>query len=502
MKINLPIHPNLKADIEKYKAARDFVLGDVINSNYIVPYSTDYKYDSSGDQAGLNQHYSDRVKRSYNINLTEAVLEQHRITLAQPMSLGGQEESEELQDFISDVDGEGSSLDDFIRQTLWEYGGLGTAAILTEAPVMDPDGTSRLFEAEQRPYWRLYSAFQVRYWERFEFGSERGKVRQVILENAPQVDAMGESRRHFLWYYFPEGSGVYSVREVVSLPMEENDKETGENFEVISDEANPGGLSEIPVVILGGSHSDSFTCRIWPLNHALLNRLSVLTNINYHHGFPKVFVTGVSDSEEFRKSGEYIVNSINNPNAKVLQLEPGNPSAVFEEIRMLLHNIKLIAGFKLTQLTADDTRQTQSAESKSKDLQLLANFYNDTALYLERKFSQAMTHVATFLGVEEEINVQIGRDFGLEDDALDLAMDELVLSTVTAYLDEASANEVVKAITLRRISDMRIAGVGDETENETRQRLREIIANASPKASRIRGLSPLSTQNIDSALDE
>jgi hypothetical protein len=334
----------------------------------------------------------------------------------------------------------------------------------------------------------MYDAFRVRYWERFETGAKRGELSNALLENGMTVDSDGNMRRNFLWYYFNGESEAYSVRHVQSDALSKGAFQWAEDgdaeYDILSDEINPGGLTEIPVVVFGGCHKDSFTWRIWPLNYALLNRLSVLSNINYHHGFPKVFVTGISDTNELKQAGEYVVNAITNDNAKVLQLQPGDPKAVFEEIRMILHNLKLIAGFKLTQLTADDTRQSQSAESKSKDLQLLANFYDDTAQYLQAQFTLAMKHVGVFLGVQnpEEITLQIGRDFGLVNDEFDLQADELVIATVSSFFDADTANEVIKAITTRRIADLRIVGVGDESADDTRQRLSEVVAGAAPRA--------------------
>jgi hypothetical protein len=195
------------------------------------------------------QAYAIRVGRSMLFNAyRDSIVGLGERPFAEAVSLG-EGASEQLTDFVEDVDGEGRTMNDFSRELLRDGINRGVSGILVDFPPAPPDLT---LEQEQRlglrPFWSHVPSTRVIGWRSERYRGEETLTQLRITENVVvPVDEYGEKT-------------VARVREYRRrLPTEENEADDeGETFWVLwekgdDDEWHPvdGGpvtLNVIPFV--------------------------------------------------------------------------------------------------------------------------------------------------------------------------------------------------------------------------------------------------------------
>lgn len=467
--VELPEHPIAKKDKQYFDEVSKFADGEELGE-FILPYLTEGE-----TEAGVKD-FEARKNRAYSMNKIFPILETHRATMAQPITIGGFEESKKEQ--LEDVDGFGKNAKRMFSDALFEFMKSGLYCILVEAPAEAPQTLQDETQSNFRPFQVLYEAPKIRYWSRFKDGAERGALSDLILENDP-VLIDDELQRSFRRYRREQGAGFYSVTDYV---MKADPSAKSDRFEEVSRVEVVG--DKIPAVVHGEGRKTSFVRHVVRDSKALLNKLSSLDNTNYKQAFQRVVVFSDAnfDEKKVQYVGEGIITVVPDAKGRLQEIPPGNPEALDREIDRLSTHIMRLGMFRMTQITSDDSKQQQSAEAKAKDLGILNNIYKDTLDDFERVLTQVYRLMRWYQDKNaplDDVSVSISRDFGLVDSELELATDSLVMNWLNE-LDPETAHQVKKAIVARYINDMRFLADEEQNADEVRAELIEIVRAAKP----------------------
>jgi len=466
----LKYHADYKKQERTWIAHRDFADGShdlVATRAYVPPYKTDLqpKFESEAT-------YANRLARTVNINITAPILDEH--THASGREITVQNFDDDVhQDILEDPAQNGENVRVAFRRALSKYYRDGCLGILVERG-KDPNPAIRSFQV-------MYETLTIRDWEYFSEGPRRGQLRMVLLQDANVVRdkrIYHRARR----YELTDESLNYIWKIYESEPKDPGLKLFEEpRYKLI--EEGEGEFGEIPFVLMGRGIKDSAVKDVVPLNIGILNRNSILSNINYHQGFRVPVFTGVGDLNEIGPVSEYNAVALSNPTAGVTTIDAGDPVAIEKERNFLIHWAKRVGMKQFKQLLDDMTKQVQSAESKAQDLIALKEFYNETLDFFEGWLSAVYRLHAKFENVNisddalQAIKVSISRDFELEDKEAQLQEDTVVRLMVDS-LDEETRLEIIKAILKRYISGMEFIPSESMTEDEERMRYLELIENA------------------------
>lgn len=454
-----------KEALPKYEATRDFADGApeaVCNQTYIIPYASDLT--SEAQAKGLLQN---RIDRTTNINVCGPTIEEHLRLCSKEITVQGFEgDKQEL--ILKDVTGYGDSAKQGLRKAAEMRLRDGCAGVLVEN---DPEPGE-----QTRSFQIFYEALNILELEYFHSGIDKGRVKRVVLRNANALGDDGKMHARAKCYYKESDSaGIVNV-EVWEF---ESDNLANDELTYAVIETHEIRLPYVPFIPLGRGPADSLIRDIWPINKGILNTNSILQNINYHQGFKTTVFFNVGD-EGLGQVAEYSAIAVDGLQADLKQIEPGDPVAVEKYRNFLIHWAKRIGMHQLRQLQDDFTKNTQSAESKSKDLAAFEDFCNDLCDELEQKLEEVYKlHLLyenenTGQDALDNVRVTISRDFNLTDTEYELQKDAL-LWTWAAEMPQEALQALKKQIIKKYVSEMKLIPGEQLTEEEERKELLELI---------------------------
>lgn len=508
----LTLHRNYTAHAQTYKDISAAKIGGLVTSQYITQYSTEKGEEGSQDGEKI---FANRLARTYNINVTNPTIIQHRASLAQPIDVTGFESTDKL---LEDVDGQGNSASKIYRDTLDAYLTYGFCGRLVETPVSTAANRKQEVEQRIRPYQQLYGPLEILNWQFFSDVGRQGQLEEIWLLSAhKKVD--GKWRASVRQYVFPEDSATYVAQDWISK-SEHKPNSPLNDIDIEPDGDPRSGRERIPFVMFGEGPQDSVVCDVFKLNIAITNRISVLSNVLYNQGFQRSVAVGVDGSkpEGLKKIGEMIMGWISTPGAKIETIPAGEAKALFEELRMLFNWAKRIGGKQWNQMLDDSSKQVQSAESKAKDLIVLQNFYDETADMFELREGRVYRHMAraanknlTWEQAIETVRVTIGRDFGLVDREMQALVRAQALQ-IASKLDDETELEIIKVCLKPLIADMHVLPGDDGKQESERRRIMDLIDKASlkslrggtgaNKAAQFLGETPVDETDIEANVEE
>lgn len=474
-KLSFANHPELVRYWDDYCSVRDFEDGCVSRvSRHLQPHRSETDNTPEGAAS-----FANRQARLYNVNLVGPYLFLHWCHMSQPITLGGMD-SDAMKAIEDDVTGFGDDYTQAARDVLWLYERDGRVGVLVDGPsqIADDRETARL--NEERSYQVIYDATKIRDWEVFTSGPRKGQLSRLVLEQ-PDMSADGKTYELFRMFVQPPEEGA--LFQWFDLRAQEERKDYSlitqgkQEYEVVA--SGTGGLTEIPFVIMGDGPEESFAKDSWPLNKAWLNLNSVLSNIIYNQGFQRSIFSGIS-KEELTKMTEWTVTVVHGENAQIFTIPPGDPVAAQQECDKVKREAHRRAKFEFNQL-ADDTREVQSAESKSKDLVVQKVIYDNTLDYLEATLLKIYRFHAEFENENpDNITVSIARDYGIEDTTAETAEMEAVWTEAR----ELGVIELRKEILKMRASRLKFLPDDGEDVAAVRARVLEAIDAAQAPADR------------------
>lgn len=449
---------------------RDFADGSheaVVNKRYIPPYKTELMQEAESQAI-----YANRLDRTVNINVTGPILDEHVHAAGKSLTIQGFE-GDKAEAIKANVNGFGESAQVAFRRQLELYFRDGFGGILIE--------NDRAPQENTRSFQVRYEALSILNWRYFEEGNRKGALKEILLQDDAVYGKNGR-RLRARRYYFEDEAINYSWEILESEIVNDYVMKIEDTRYHIIERGN-GELPVIPFVITGMGPNESAIKDVAPINKAILNRNSILSNINYHQGFRVPVFTGVSSLKDIEPVAEYLAVVLPNPESSVTMLDAGDPVAVREERNFLMHWAKRIGMRQFKQLQDDMTRQTQSAESKAKDLHSLEDWYNETLDFFEGWLEDVYRMHARFENVTitdnelADINVSISRDFELTDTAFELQKDSILWLWANEMDAETSAM-IKKALLKKYASEIRLVPGDNGPEEEERQVILKQVTNS------------------------
>lgn len=409
--MKISVHPEIKNHVSFFEGVQAFLDGSVAKvSDYLI------KYDSeSSDTPEASRAWAGRKRRLYNKNWVKPFHSLHLGHLSQEMTLNVGDE-DVWTAILENADRKGKSFKTLSREYLADYLSNGLVGVLVDGPARTASTLAEAQANNERSWQVKYSALDVVNWKRFATGPLMGELQEVVLrEGTVKIDDKEHER---LRRFYREGDSVaYQILVAQNeIKGEGNPFKDEREFDVVEEGVLP--LTYIPFVFFGEGPESSVVGSLWELNAAIMNRSSVRSNIVYNQGFQRVVFFGVK-REEVSNIGEWLGTIIGNDKARVEEIPAGDPVAVVDELASLESFCTRIGKMEWNQL-ADDSKQTQSADSKRLDTIGRRKLYDFILDHFEHGIMKLMQFHADYEGLGDariaEITVRIERDYGLEDE--------------------------------------------------------------------------------------
>jgi hypothetical protein len=412
--------------------------------------------------------------------------------MSQPIKLTGVEENERLNAISKDVTGSGTDYTQAAREILRFYIRDGRVGVLIDSPPESSDSKVEAAAQGERSYQVIYEATQIRDWGHFKTGPRRGQLQYVVVEAEPYVDSGGQVFESYRRYEQPEAPGQKYTWQVIRAQQPGLPSgppiQGGRDF-VVAD-GGEGGVEGIPFVIMGRGPRDSFVRSLAIQNCTHMNTMSVRDNVLWYTGMQRDAFVGVT-KEEVDKWSEAAGLLLSNQDAKIFTVNPVNPEGLENALSRLEKFIHRTGKFQFNQL-ADDTRQTQSADSKQLDLKVQKDIYDKTLDLLTGVLRQIWQWHARYENVDRAtIDVQIDRDYGFDDLESQLAEWQVTWNAAR----ELGAIEVQKELLKLKVFRMPLVPTNGIPVEKRRQQLLDEVDSAKPPAAQASArLSGLNSQ--------
>lgn len=473
MGIKVINHPEFVENYPYYDLFDDFSDGSVSRvSKYLTRYQTEAPNTLQGDRA-----YQNRLSRLYNVNRCKPYLILHRGHLAQNIAIEGLK-GQRFEEILADVTRYRVNAQTMARRMLWNYMKNGRLGVLVDRQRSTSQSALGAREAGERSYQVLYSAQDIRYWSFHESGPQMGELKELVLMDKPRIDGDKVYPR-LRRFELPAGAANYRWMILEAKPEKGlGTSNAAADYDFV--DGDFGGIDVIPFYLWGCGREDSFLVDIAELNKADMNIGSVESNINHHQGFQRSYAVGAT-AAEIEKTGEQIISVIEDPNAKLFTISAGDPSAIQSERARIINEINRRGKFEFNQL-ADDTRQVQSAESKSKDMQARKGIYDNVTDELQDalKFIYGL-HAKFEEEPADKLSVTVSRDYGLEDETAVTQEETLTFNQAR----ELGATEVQRAILRTRVARLRLKPKPNEDEKKMAEELAADIEASAAEGSNL-----------------
>lgn len=468
-KISIPTHAHLKANLFTYQGVTDFINGDrdtIVSAQYVVKYQTEL------DPVHGPKAFGNRLARTYFTPYTEPYLAVHYAHLSQTLTLA-LPEGEAMQAIEEDGTGFGEPAETLARDRMWYYLMHGRVATVVEGPSHVAEDGEAAAEAGERSYQSIFTADQIKDWAYFTEGPRRGQLCYVCLVESRGKDKDGNECETLRRYYY-DNNETYIIQRLTRVSDKQSKTLPNDQaYEVVQE--LEGQLSQIPVVIWGEGPNETMAKQLFQLNVAALNLNSILTHINYNQGFQRSFLAG-GMATELTAVGESIITALSDPNARIMTLEAGNPTAIKEELNAVRQHIRRVGLMEHNQLQ-DDTAQVQSAESKAADRRARLMWYHNVLDRQEDIETQIYQLHAEYEGVSPDaVTATFSRDFGLDDEATIVTRDALTASMAR----ELGVTPVQKEVLRVRVNDMQVIPNDGQTAEQRRTELLAAVESAEP----------------------
>lgn len=467
-------HPKLVKDWTTYCGIRDFDEG---SHERIVGHLIPSRAEDDGSPEG-RAIFQNRQRRLYNINFVNPYLFLHWCHMSQDIELVGTD-SDSMQLIRADATGFGASFIQTARERAWMYIRDGRVGTLVDGPLSIAKDRASARALGERSYQINFSATEIRNWDRFKEGPRKGQLSKLILA-MPEVYRDGACYERYRVFLAPESD---TGGRFTFLDLESKQAKTpminSETIDMDIVGGGEGGIDRIPFVLWGEGPEESFAKDSWALSKSWMNLNSVVSHIVYNQGFQRTILAGV-DKQEVTKLTEWTVTVVAGDRVSIYTIPPGDPVAAQGECDKLKRETHRRSKFEYNQL-ADDTRQVQSAESKSIDQKVRERIYEntlDTQTDVERRIWQL--HAIYEGEPVEAIDVSIAREYGLDDPTAERAD----LDAVANDARELGVTELRKQVLRIRASRLKYIPSETESVEEIEKKVMDAIDQAQPQAAR------------------
>jgi hypothetical protein len=415
-------HPEYEESEDALETYRVLYEGDrekLVGQKYLWPHELEFSNQaaSTDPSSGVSETVGAKIRRiramrSRYFNLFEPVISTWiSMALSKPMRLDEQT-AQMLGDDIHNIDGKGSSLQNFLMNDIAvSFFRDGKACVLVDAP--ENTARSRVEEALSgfRPYMEMIDPLELKDWEIGEDRKYNG-IRYEYEVIAPRSSFTQEPEEiEYCKIIERKEGGVF-----VSIYKE---NEETEEWEVVSADIPLQGFSEIPVAIT--MNNVSWVKDVSELQLVLYNLMSAYYNQLNTQAFQRVFVSGDLQDKHLISISEYAV-SVLPQEAKPYVIEPASTEALIAAINQTVDQLYRVAFNRTRGVSSTSNEAPGAATLREMSTELIALLIHAVG-ELEGCVNQALQHYARFKGIQDfQGRVTFSRDITADDVAMQIQM--------------------------------------------------------------------------------
>lgn len=358
-------------------------------------------------------------------------------------------------DDIRNVDGQGNSLENFLKTIVAPCFFLyGKAAILTDSYMIEARSRAEEQESGQRPFFELVEPLNLPAWSFLGEGQSFERYRWVrteaeILE--PWTDPTDKPVvRRYSKVYRLDGSGL--VVDIYRGPNAAEKVSIDPNWELL--DSKPVGIGEIPIACLD---KDSWMKDVSRKALQLFNLESSLDNQLNFQGYQRAFAAGA-----FKEGDSIVMNEaglVCFPEGTNIQVvEPTNPVALMNRINGVTATLFQIAFYR-TRVLPSDAKAIESSDNQRESKEEFLSCIINAATQIEGLANQAIRHYAAFKGMTDfEGEIKIDKDITVED------WDQ-VIGNISAFYSDIKAHSRWYKSTMKKVAtQMNLADIDEIVE--------------------------------------
>ncbi len=426
-----PEYTDSEEALETYRVLYEGNREELVGQKYLWPHELEFSNQaaSTDPSSGVSETVGAKIRRiramrSRYFNLFEPVISTWiSLALSKPIRLD-EETASMLGEDVHNIDGKGSSLQNFIMNDLAvSYFRDGKACILVDAP---SNQASSLLEQRSmgfRPYLEMIDPMELKDWQMASEKSRHGLLDALRYEYeviAPRASLLEEPKEVEYTRLLQRDS---EGQVFVSIYME--DEETEEWLPVETDILLEG-FSELPVALT--MNNISWVRDVSELQLVLYNLMSAYYNQLNTQAFQRVFVSGDLQDKHLISISEYAV-SVLPQEAKPYVIEPSSTDALVAAINQTVDQLYRVAFNRTRGVSSSSNEAPGAATLREMSTELIALLIHAVG-ELESCVNQALSHYARFKGIENfQGRVIFSRDITADDVAMQIQM-------FLAYRDE------------------------------------------------------------------
>jgi hypothetical protein len=427
MAIKFHEHPEYTENQESLETYRDLYEGDhrkLISPKYLWPHELEFSNQaaSTDPSTGTSETVGQKIRRiralrSRYFNLFEPVISTWiSMSLSKPIRLD-EETSRMLGEDVNNIDGKGSSLQNFIMNDLAiSFFRDGKACILVDAPSNDAASLLEQQQAGFRPYMEMIDPLELKDWQMAADKSRYGLLDAVRYEYeliAPRTSLTEEPEE-------VEYTRIFQRQEdgTVLVSIYREDEKSDEWIPVLVDQPLDG-FSELPVAL--AMNNTSWVKDVAELQLVLFNLMSAFYNQLNTQAFQRVFVSGDLQDKHLISISEYAV-SVLPQDAKPYVIEPASTDALIGAIESTMDQLYRVAFNRTRGVSSGSKEAPGAATLREMSTELIALLIHAVG-ELEGVINQALKHYARFKGIEDfQGRVTLSRDITADDVAMQIQM--------------------------------------------------------------------------------
>jgi len=367
--------------------------------------------------------YLSRVNRSVFSPYTQRLIRAATgLILRKPISIIG--DPYWTDEFVKDVDGCGSDLDEYARRLILCSLTYGQSHTLVDYPA--PTGAVSLAEERQlnrRPYWIEVDPANIYGW-RLDREVNYGKLIQVRIAEKAVVPTGEFGERVFdqVRVIEPGKYRIYRKKESEKILYTTQDSTNAGDFSSPANandydliEAGEYSLGEVPLITVYSGKTDTLTSKppmldIAHLNLAHFQRQADLIHSLHVASQPMLVLEGWDDqTKDMAISVNYAMAT--QPGNKVYYVEPA--SSAFEAQAAEIQELQLQMATLGISTLSQQKFVAESADARRLDRVDTNSMLSMVSLELEQKLQKAFNLSAAYVGLEPP-EIKISRDFDIE----------------------------------------------------------------------------------------
>lgn len=411
--------------------------------------------------------FNARKERLANRNICEPILSYYLAYLSRELVYNEEMEDEPFNTILSNVDGSGQRFDTLARTLIYNLLGYGYTGALIESDGEPEQAQGRAIQKGERSYIAQFSALDILKLEREKKGAGLGKIKQLDLKT-------GQSEEGITGLSYTLVEGGYMRRDfLIKIDKDEPFPPTDSASEYLVEYGEPaiGELSKIPFVLIGNDLSESVIRLAVEKNVELLNKRSYLDAININQAFKRLFGFGV-DEDDVKYSSFDVMSLVSDPNAKIQEIEPGNPQSLINDIEDIEREAYLEGTLKHGTRYQASTKAVESAETQRQNNAAFENYLSYLADMIEHGLNDIISIVYEFekgQEPEEKNFIEISRDFN---PAISAEETNRYITLYDMAADKGAVGQRIQnEIVALLLSEMRLVSSSRATSEETKSEL-------------------------------